>query len=206
MLTMTNPLLQSDGLPAFDQIRPEHVEPALDTLLKEADEALEKAVGPDVPAEYDALSAVLDVAGERLKSAWGAVSHLNAVADTPELRAAYTTALPKVTELFSRHAADERLYAKYKAVTNAPSAAGLSAPRRKALSNAMRDFVLAGAELQGEAKARFQELQELQADLSQKFSEHVLDATDGFAYYATEDELKGVPDRWPVLAVRDTRG
>jgi len=191
---MTNPLLQHDGLPAFDRIRPEHVEPAIDELLKQADEALEKAVGPDVPADYDALSAALDVPSEQLKSAWGAIGHLNAVADTPELRAAYTAALPKVTELFSRHAADERLYAKYKAVNEAPSAASLSAPRKKALSNAMRDFVLAGAELQGEAKQRFQQLQELQAELSQKFSEHVLDATDGYAYDATEEEMAGVPD------------
>jgi oligopeptidase A len=191
---MTNPLLAGTGLPAFDQIRPEHVEPALELLLKQADEALERAVGPDTPADYDALSAVLDVAGERLKFAWGAVGHLNAVADTPELRAAYNVGLPKVTELFSRHAADERLYAKYKAVANAPGAATLSAPRRKALSNAMRDFVLSGAELQGEAKQRFQQLQELQAELAQKFSEHVLDATDGYAYYATEAELAGVPD------------
>jgi oligopeptidase A len=191
---MTNPLLQHDGLPAFDKIRPEHVEPAIELLLKQADESLEKAVGPDVPADYDALSVALDVPGEQLKSAWGAIGHLNAVADTPELRAAYTAALPKVTELFSRHAADERLYAKYKAVNNAPSAATLSAPRKKALSNAMRDFVLAGAELQGEAKQRFQQLQELQADLSQKFSEHVLDATDSYAYDATEEEMAGVPD------------
>lgn len=191
---MTNPLLAGIGLPAFDQIRPEHVEPALDLLLKQADEALERAVGPDTPAEYDALSAVLDVAGERVKFAWGAVGHLNAVADTPELRAAYNAVLPKVTELFTRHAADERLYAKYKAVAQAPGASSLSAPRRKALSNAMRDFVLSGAELQGEAKRRFQQLQEQQAELAQKFSEHVLDATDGFAYYATEAELAGVPD------------
>jgi oligopeptidase A len=192
--TMTNPLLAGSGLPAFDQIRPEHVEPALDDLLKQADAALERAVGRDTPADYDALSAVLDVAGERLKFAWGAVGHLNAVADTPELRAAYNAALPKVTELFTRHAADERLYAKYKAVATAPSAARLSAPRRKALSNAMRDFVLAGAELQGEAKQRFQQLQEQQAELAQKFSEHVLDATDGYAYCASEDQLAGVPD------------
>lgn len=191
---MTNPLLAGTGLPAFDQVRPEHVEPALDALLKKADEALERAVGPDTPADYDALSAVLDVAGERLKFAWGAVGHLNAVADTPELRAAYNVVLPKVTELFTRHAADERLYAKYKAVAHAPGAARLSAPRRKALSNAMRDFVLSGAELQGEAKQRFQQLQEQQAELAQKFSEHVLDATDGYAFYATEDQLAGVPD------------
>ncbi|WP_372527861.1 M3 family metallopeptidase [Piscinibacter sp.] len=190
---MTNPLLLDNALPAFDRVRPGDVAPAVDHLLKQADEALEKAVGPDVPADYDALSAVLDVPSERLKSAWGVVSHLNAVADTPELRAAYNAALPKVTELFTRHAADERLYAKYKAVALAPSAKGLSAPRRKALSNAMRDFVLAGAELQGAAKQRFQQLQELQAELAQKFSEHVLDATDGFATYASDEELAGVP-------------
>jgi oligopeptidase A len=190
---MSNPLLATEGLPAFDQIRPEDVGPAVDELMKAADEALERAVGPDVPPDYDALSAVLDVASERLRTAWGHVGHLNAVADTPELRAAYNAALPRVTELFTRHACDERLYAKYKALASAPGAALLSAPRRKALSNAMRDFVLSGAELQGEAKQRFQELQERQAELAQKFSEHVLDATDGYAHYATEEVLAGVP-------------
>jgi oligopeptidase A len=190
---MSNPLLATEGLPAFDQIRPEDVGPAVDELMKAADEALERAVGPDVPPDYDALSAVLDVASERLRTAWGHVGHLNAVADTPELRAAYNAALPRVTELFTRHACDERLYAKYKALASPPGAALLSAPRRKALSNTMRDFVLSGAELQGEAKQRFQELQERQAELAQKFSEHVLDATDGYAHYATEEELAGVP-------------
>ena len=85
---MTNPLLRQDGLPAFDEIRPEHVAPAIDALLQANDEALERAVGPDVPSDYDAVSAVLDTASERLHRAWGAVGHLNAVADTPELRAA----------------------------------------------------------------------------------------------------------------------
>ena len=191
---MNNPLLATDSLPAFDQIQPEHVGPAMDELLKAADEALEKAVGPDVPPDYDALSAVLDVASERLKTAWGHVGHLNAVADTPELRAAYNAALPRVTELFTRHASDERLYEKYKALASAPSVQRLSPPRRKALSNAMRDFVLSGAELQGESKQRFQQLQERQAELAQKFSEHVLDATDSYAYYATTEEFAGVPE------------
>src|SRR5690606_35424003 len=108
---MTNPLLQTSGLPAFDAIRPEHVGPAIDTLLKAADDALERAVSDAVPADYDALSAVLDVAGERLRAAWGAVGHLKSVADTPELRAVYNAALPKVTELSTRHASDERLHA-----------------------------------------------------------------------------------------------
>jgi oligopeptidase A len=205
---MTNPLLETEGLPAFDQIRPEHVSPAIDELLKASDEALERAVGPDVSADYDAVSAVLDTANERLGRAWGAVGHLNAVADTPELRAAYTAALPKVSEQSSRHAADERLYAKYKAVAQGAASSGLSPSRAMALSNAMRDFVLAGADLQGEAKQRFQRLQELQADLSQKFSEHVLDATDGYAYYASAEEMRGVPDdaREAAIAAAQAEG
>ena len=188
-----NPLLSLDALPAWDRIRPEHVGPAVDALLAEADAALEQAVSTATPADYDALSAVLDVATERLGRAWGAVRHLNAVMDTPELRAAYTENLPRITEFHTRMGADERLYAKYKAILAAPAAAALSPARRKALSNAVRDFVLSGAELQGEAKARFTQIQERQAELSRGFSEHVLDATDGFAHYASEAELDGVP-------------
>ncbi|MDO9313028.1 MAG: M3 family metallopeptidase [Burkholderiaceae bacterium] len=194
---MTNPLLKPDGLPVFDEIRPEHVQPAIDALLVMTDEALERAVSSDTPADYDAVSAVLDTAVERLRFVWGAIGHLNAVADTPALRAAYNDALPKVTEQSSRHAADERLYAKYKAIAQSAGPAELTPEltpaRKQALNNAMRDFVLAGAELHGEAKQRFQRLQELQAELSQKFSEHVLDATDGYAYYASAQELAGVP-------------
>lgn len=188
---MSNPLLDTAALPRFDAIRPEHVAPALDTLLAESDAALEKATGPDVPADYDALSAVLDVATERLGRAWGAVSHLNAVADTPELRAAYGEALPKVTAFYTRLGADERLYGKYKAI--AASAAPLNPARRKALSNAIRDFVLSGAELQGAAKERFTAIQARLAELGQTFSEHVLDATDRWSLVVEADALDGVP-------------
>jgi oligopeptidase A len=190
---MNNPLLDFSDLPRFDAIRPEHVTPAVTDLLAAANEALERAVSQAVPADYDALSAVLDVATERLGRAWGAVGHLNAVADSPALRAAYNENLPRITEFYTRLGADERLYAKYKAVAASPAAQQLRPSRRKALSNAMRDFVLSGAELQGEAKTRFAQIQERQAELSQKFSEHVLDATDGYAYYANEEEMAGVP-------------
>jgi oligopeptidase A len=189
-----NPLLQpDDGLPAFDAIRSEHVTPAIDTLLAGAEAALERAVGPEVPADYDALSAVLDVAVERLGRAGGAGGHLKSVADSPELRAAYNENLPKVTEFHTRMGADERLYAKYKAVRSGAGYARLDAARRKALDNALRDFALSGAELRGDAKARFAAIQERSAELQQKFSEHVLDATDGYAYFARADELDGVP-------------
>jgi oligopeptidase A len=194
----TNPLLDISGLPLFDQIKPEHVSPALDALLAEAEAALTKVTGPDVPADYDALSLLLDVSTEKLGRAWGAVGHLNSVADTPELRAAYNENLPRITEFYTRLGADERLYAKYKALNEAqktlPAAQKLSAARQRALDNALRGFVLGGAELQGEAKKRFAEIQELQAAKSQAFSEHVMDATDAYAHYVRVDELDGVPE------------
>jgi oligopeptidase A len=152
---MKNPLLDITGLADFAAIRAEHVAPAIDKLLADSELALEQAVSAAVPADYDALSAVLDVALERLGRAWGAVGHLNAVADTPELRAAYNAALPKVTEVMTRLGADERLYAKYKAI----DIAALTAPRQRALSNALRDFRLSGAELQGAAKQRYAQIQ-----------------------------------------------
>jgi oligopeptidase A len=188
-----NPLLKFDALPDFAAIGPEHIAPAVEVLIADAQAALERAVGPDVAADYDAVSAVLDVATERLGRAWGVVRHLHSVADTPALREAYTANLPMVTAFYTALGADERLYAKYKAIAAAPAAQRLSPPRQKALANALRDFVLSGAELQGAAKQRFAAIQERLAELSQQFSEHVLDATDGFVHHASTAELDGVP-------------
>ncbi len=186
---MTNPLLDFSDLPLFDRIQPGHVDPAMDALLLEADAALEKVTAADFPANWAAIAGTLDVATEKLGRAWGAVSHLNSVADTPELRAAYNAALPKVTEFWTRLGADERLYAKYKAI----DVSALNTEQRQAHKNAIRNFVLSGAELTGAAKERFAKIQERLAELSQKFSENALDATDAFAWYAKEDELAGVP-------------
>ncbi|RZL63773.1 MAG: M3 family peptidase [Variovorax sp.] len=186
---MNNPLLDFADLPLFDRIQPEHVAPAVDVLLAGAEEALQTVTAPDFPADWIEISKVLDVASERFSRAWGAVGHLNAVADTPALRAAYNEAMPRVTEFWTRLGSDERLYAKYKAIDTGR----LNPEQRQAHKNAVRNFVLGGAELQGEAKQRFAVIQERQAELSQKFSENALDATDAFAYYAQPDELEGVP-------------
>ena len=187
---MTNPLLDFSDLPLFDRILPLHVSPAIDDLLAKADAALEQVTASDFPATWSGIATVLDVATENLGRAWGAVSHLNSVADTPELRAAYNAALPRVTEFSTRLGADERLYAKYKAI----DVATLNTEQRQAHKNAMRNFVLSGAELADADKARFAQIQERQAELSQKFSENSLDATDAFAYYATADEVAGIPE------------
>jgi oligopeptidase A len=190
---MNNPLLQIGGLPAFDDIRPEFVTPAMDVLLAEADAALERVVGPDVAPDFDAMSAVFAVATERLSRAWRAVEHLTGVADTPELRAAHAENLPRITEFFTRQGADDRLYAKYRAVAAGADAARLSPVRRKALANWLRDFKLGGADLRGADKARHAAIQERIAELSRQFSEHVLDATDGYALFVSETDLAGVP-------------
>jgi oligopeptidase A len=186
---MTNPLLDFSDVPLFDKIQPEHVRPAMDELLAKCEAALEQVTAPDFPTQWSDISRVLDVATENLGRAWGAVSHLNGVADTPELRAAYNAALPSVTEFSARLGADERLYAKYKAI----DVASLDPEQRQAHKNAIRNFVLSGAELTGADKERFARIQERQAELSQKFSENALDATDAFFYYAQESEISGVP-------------
>jgi len=192
MIQTTNPLHGIDGLPAFDQITPEQVAPAIDALLRDAELALERAGGPDVPTQYEALSAVLDTAVERLSRAWGTVGHLNQVCDTPALRAAFNECLPRVTGFYARLGADTRLFAKYRAID--ADAEALSEPRRRALANALRDFVLAGAQLQGPARHRFLQIQDQLAEASQRFEEHVQDATDAFAHYVGADRLHGVPD------------
>jgi oligopeptidase A len=189
MRGMSNPLLDFNDLPLFDQVQPQHVSPAMDSLLASAEKALETVTQPEFPSRWEDIAKVLDTATEELGRAWGVVSHLNGVADTPELRAAYNESLPKVTDFWTRLGSDERLYAKYKAIDPGT----LSAEQRQAHKNAIRNFVLGGAELAGAARERFAAIQERQAELAQKFSEHALDATDAFAYYAGEDELAGVP-------------
>ena len=186
---MSNPLLDFSALPAFDRVQPADVAPAMEALLERANNALETVTAADFPARWNDMARVLDVATDQLGRAWGIVSHLNSVADTPELRAAYNEALPRVTEFWTRLGADERLYAKYKAMEPAT----MNDEQRQALKNAVRNFVLSGAELSGADKERFAQIQEKQAELTQKFSENALDATDAYAYYAEADEVEGVP-------------
>ena len=201
---MNNPLLSFDDLPLFDQIKPENVAPAIELLLKESDAALETVTAPGFPARWAEMARVLDVTTEKLGRAWGAVSHLNSVADTPDLRSAYNEVLPKVTEFFTRLGADERLYAKYKAI----DPISLNPEQTQAHKNAMRNFVLGGAELTGADRDRFAVIQERQAELGQKFSENALDATDAFAYYASADELEGAPEdvKQTALAAAQAEG
>ncbi|WP_372016130.1 M3 family metallopeptidase [Pseudoxanthomonas sp. 10H] len=190
---MDNPLLDFSGLPRFDAIRPEHVGPAIDALLAEAEAAVASAETV-APVSWPTFVTPLEDATERLWRAWGQVGHLQAVVNTPELREAYNANLPRVTRFGSALGQNLALFAQYKALAASAGFAGDDAVRRKVVENALRDFCLGGAELEDTAKARFSAVQEELAALSAKFSQNVLDATDAFALYV-EDEarLAGLP-------------
>jgi oligopeptidase A len=193
--SMDNPLLDFSGLPRFAEFKPEFVTPAIDRLLADCRAAVARAEAADTPAEWDAFVAPLDDANEKLGRAWGQVSHLHSVMDSPELREAYNANLPKITVFYAELGQNEALFAKYKALKARPDYAALSAPRKKIVDNELRDFRLGGAELPAAKKARFMQVQEELAQLSAKFEENLLDATNDFALYIDDvAQLSGMPD------------
>ena len=187
---MTNPLLDFSTLPRFSEVLPEHISPAMTQLLAHAEQAMAQVTADNFPADWLSISKVLDTATEQLGRAWGMVGHLQGVADTPELRAAYNAELPRITDFFTRLGANEALYGKYKSIP--PSSLNVEQDRAHTL--ALRNFVLSGAELQGQAKERFAEIQERLAEISQLFSEHVLDATDAWSLLAAAEDVPGIPE------------
>ncbi|QWD60810.1 M3 family metallopeptidase [Polynucleobacter sp. MWH-UH35A] len=200
-----NPLLTfGRGIAAYSEVKPEHIAPAIEHLLKHAQDAVDVAVNPNTPSNWDALAEPLEDATESLGRSWGVISHLNSVADTPELRAAYGEMLPKVTAFFSSLGQNLDLYKKFKELSKSPDFAKLSAAQKKVIENSLRDFRLGGAELSDANKPRFSEIQDEQATLSKAFSDHVLDATDGFTHLVTDKtELVGLPED-AIAAAADT--
>ena len=126
------------------------------------------------------------------------------MADTPELRAAYGEMLPQVTAFFSSLSQNLALYDKFKVIQNSSEFSKLSTAQKKVIENALRDFRLGGAELTDAQKPRFAQIQDEQAILGKAFSDHVLDATDGFVHLITDEaELAGLPED-AIAAAADT--
>jgi oligopeptidase A len=191
----TNPLLDFSGLPRFDAFQPEHVAPAITRLIADASAVVAALEAPSDNVTWENFVIPLEHATERLGRAWGIVNHLNSVADTPELRAAYNENQPRVTEFWTALSQNEALFAKYKALAASPAYAGLSDARKKIIGNALRDFRLGGAELPADRKERFAAIQEQHAAVSTRFSENVLDATNDYKLMVdNEADLAGLPD------------
>jgi len=191
-----NPLLTfGRGIAAYSEVKPEHITPAIQFLLKHAQEAVDFATDSKTPSTWNALAEPLEDATEALGRSWGVISHLNSVADTPELRAAYGAMLPEVTAFFSSLGQNLALYQKFKELSKSSEFATLNRAQKKVIENSLRDFRLGGAELSDADKPRFSEIQDEQAILGKAFSDHVLDATDGFVHLVTnEADLQGLPD------------
>jgi oligopeptidase A len=189
---MSNPLLQFSSL-RFSEIAPEHIVPAVDELIMQGRQAVERLATVKDPT-WENFVEPLDDANERLSRAWAQVSHLNAVMNTPALRDAYNAALPKVTQFFSEQGQDARLHSGFKSLRASQAYTTLTPARKRHVENMLRDFRLGGAELPPAEKARFLALQEELAKLSSRFQDNVLDATNGFALYVTDPaELSGIP-------------
>ena len=200
-----NPLITfGRGIPAYAEVKPEHIDSAISYLLKAAEAAVDKATDANTPCTWDALAEPLEDATESLGRSWSVISHLNSVADTPELRAAYGEMLPQVTAFFSSLSQNLALYDKFKVIQSSSEFSKLGMAQKKVIENALRDFRLGGAELTDAQKPRFAQIQDEQAILGKAFSDHVLDATDGFVHLITDEaELAGLPED-AIAAAADT--
>ncbi len=195
LLHFSNPLLHLAGLPKFDEIKPEHVSPALDLLLSDGKQSVEAlATSTDAPT-WQNFALKLEDMDEKISRAWSQVGHMNSVVNSPELREAYNDNLAKLTDFYSDIAQDERLYAKYRAISNSADFAKLSSAQQKIINNEVRDFKLGGAELPAKQKIRFKAINEEMSKLAAKFEENVLDTTNEYALYEAEaTKLTGIPE------------
>lgn len=190
-----NPLLDFSGLTRFAEIKPEHISPAIDELLSAARAAVKRLTAEQGAPSWESFVDPLTDATEHLGRAWGVVGHLNAVVNTPELREAYNANIPRISEFWTEMGQNLELYARFKALAASPEHADYSAARKKIVSNDLRDFRLSGAELPQVEKERFAAIQTRLAELSAKFEQNVLDATDAFSLYIEDKaELSGVPE------------
>lgn len=190
-----NPLLDFSGLPRFADFRPEHVAPAVDRLLAENRALIARLAAAEGPPTWEDFVEPLDDANERIARAWGIVAHLNAVMNSPQLRAAYNANLPKVTQYYSELDQHEGLYTRFRALAASPGFARLTPPQRRIVENELRDFRLGGVELPAPKKARFLAIRERLAQLSSRFSDNVLDATDAFRHTVSDPAaVSGIPE------------
>ncbi|MBU0903107.1 oligopeptidase A [Pseudomonas sp. MIL19] len=195
-MTANNPLLQAFDLPPYSAIRPEHVEPAVDSILADSRAAMARLLEQQAGTPtWDGLVLALDELGARLSQAWSPVSHLNAVCNSPELRAAYEACLPKLSEYWTEIGQNQPLFQAYQALASSPAAAGFDVAQKTILEHALRDFRLSGIDLPAEQQKRYGEIQMKLSELGSTFSNQLLDATQAWTKHVTDEAaLDGLTD------------
>lgn len=192
---LQNPLTQIQFEIPFDQIEAAHVVPAADLLLKEAQEKIDSIASDEAPRTFENTLLALEAAAETLEFAMGVVGHLESVKTSDELRQAYNTVRPRLSEFYSRIPLNERLWTQLKRYAATEEAQGLSGLRARFLRKTLDDFRRSGADLDRAGKKRLAALDVELAVATQKFSENVLDATNAFELILTEEaRLAGLPE------------
>ena len=192
-MEQTNPLLSHADLPAFSDIKPEQVTPALDQVLQTNRQWLEQTLANNTGFTWNNLVTPLNEAGNRLERMWSPVSHMNAVVNTDELRKAYNANLPKLSDYHTEIGQNEVLYNAIKSIRETEQ--GLNAAQLKDLDDSLLSFKLSGIGLPAEQKARFKDLNQQLSQLNSKFSDNVLDATNAWSKHITDvQDLEGLPE------------
>jgi oligopeptidase A len=192
---MTNPLLLSAELPAFSAIKPEHVQPAIERLLQHNRDQIHAVLASENELTWDALVMPLEKLDDQLSQAWSPVSHMNSVINSDVLREAYNACLPLLSEYSTEMGQSSELYSAYQSIADSESYAQLNQAQQKSIDNTLRDFRLAGVALSNDKKQRYGDIKKRLSELTSKFSENVLDATQGWSkLVGNADELAGVPE------------
>lgn len=187
-MTDTNPLLRDFDLPPYSEIRPEHVEPAIDAILGDNRVALQELLSrPAESLDWQTLVVGLDEMNERLGRAWGPVSHLNSVKNSPELRAAYEACLPKLSAYSTELGQNPDLFRAYQALANSPEADGFEVAQKTILEHSLRDFRLSGIDLPPVEQQRFGAIRMKLSELASRFSNQLLDATQAWTKHITDE-------------------
>jgi len=200
-----NPLLAETAFPLFDKVNAEHVVPGMRALLGQLHDEiteLEKSVQPT----WSGLVEPLEKIGDRHQKTWGIVSHLKGVKDSDGLRKAVEEIQPENVKLSLRLAQSKPLYEAFKSLKDGPEWAKLSAAQKRIVENELRDFVLGGVALEGEAKERFNAIQQELTQLSTKFSNNVLDSTKAYKKLVTsKEDVEGLPATALGLAAQQAK-
>lgn len=191
---MNNPLLTMDSLPPFSQIQPEQVQAAVTQAIADCKQKITDVLAQRDSHTWDSLIAPLEEVNDRLARVWSPVSHLNSVLNSEALRAAHDACLPLLSEFQTYVGQHEGLYQAYLGLFESDDFPRLDGAQRKEIQNTLRDFRLSGIGLPAEAQQRYGEIQARLSELASRFSNNVLDATQGWTKLVSDEaELAGLP-------------
>ncbi|MEZ8698317.1 oligopeptidase A [Vibrio lentus] len=192
---MSNPLLTFTDLPPFSQIKPEHVKPAVEQVIEDCRNKIEQVLEGNTSPSWDNLVAPIEEVDDRLGRIWSPVSHMNSVMNSDELRDAYESCLPVLSEYGTWVGQHKGLFEAYKAIKASEAFSALDQAQQKTITDALRDFELSGIGLPADEQHRYGEISKRQSELGSQFSNNVLDATMGWSKQVTDvAELAGMPE------------